>query len=79
MDIIKTYLNKTDSVDLDYIYLALCKVRCWNRVKERERSSGFHKRREISGLTENLAVVNLTEDTGPLASCRIVDEIFNII
>lgn len=55
-------------MDLDYIYLGLVKVRCWNRVKERQRSSGFYKRRGSSGLTENLAAVNRSEDTGLLAS-----------
>jgi len=79
MGIIKTYLNMTDSVDLDYIYLVLAKVRCCNRVKKRQRSSGFHKRRGISGLTEKLAAVNFSEDTGLLASCGIVDEVFKII
>jgi hypothetical protein len=48
-------------------------------VRERQRSSGFYKRRGISGLTEKLAAVNLSEDTGQLASCGIVDKIFKII
>lgn len=79
MGIIKTYLNNTDSVDVDYIYLGLGKVRCSNRVKERQCSFGFHKRRGIFGLTEKLAAVNLSENTGLLASYGIVDQIFKIV
>ena len=48
-------------------------------MKERQESSGFHKRRGIFGLTEKLAAVKLSEDTGLLALCGIVDEIFKII
>ena len=66
-------------MDLDYIYLAVDKVQYLDHVKGCQRRSGIHKRRGISGLTERLETVSLSEDTGLCASCGILAEIYKII